>query len=273
MIFSQTVDSLDKHVQQQIDAAAPVRRWLTLPDQPAHACRRAGDVWWLAHPHYGAARFSADSRHIRHYLSPSMSVEDYLPIFEHEWLPLIYQIWGYTVLHASAVTRDDGETLLFVGMSGAGKSTLGFGLGQRPGWQQIADDSLALTFEPDGIRIAPLPNRIRLRPASAAYYATTPSEIDWPSAALRPRAIYLPEQDADQAAQPSIESIGPAQALNRLLDQLYVLDIDSRDVRRNVTAHLLDLISRVPVFRLRYRRDFAAQETILDGIEAHAGTL
>ncbi len=274
MIFSTVADALDESTRQQIASAALVRRWLTLPDQPAHECSRAADGWWLYHPRYGAARFGAHSRHVQQYICPDIAPDDYQRIFEHEWLPLIYQAWGYFVLHASAATQADGGTLLFVGMSGAGKSTLAFGLGQRPGWQQVADDSLALTFAPDGPRVIPLPNAIRLRPASAEHYAAADrAALDWPNASLSPRALYLPEQDADHPAQPSISALGPAEALNRLLDQLYVLDIDSRDVRRAVTADTLDLLSHVPVFRLRYRRDFAALDSTLTGIEAHVASL
>jgi hypothetical protein len=274
MVFSSSTPPFDERARQQIEAAALVRHWRTLPDRPAHEFRRAGDDWWLTQSDYGAARFSADARRVQHYIRPEISTDEYQRFFEHEWLPLIYQTWGYTVLHASAVARGDGGTVLFTGMSGAGKSTLSFGLGQRPRWQQIADDSLALTVAADGITVVPLPNAIRLRPASAEYYAATPrAALDWPGETLRPRVIYLPEQDADHAAQPTIELLGPAQALDQLLDQLYVLDIDSRDVRRQVTANVLELIRYAPVFRLRYRRDFAAMETTLDAIEAHAAAL
>lgn len=271
MIFSTVTQVLDESVQQQIDAAVLVRTWVVLPSQPEHECRHTGNSWWLFHPFYGAAHFDAHSRSVQQYVCPDLSTDEYQRMFEHEWLPIIYQAWGYFVLHAGAVTRTDGGTVLFVGTSGAGKSTLAFGLGQRPGWTQIADDSVALVIAPDNVEVVSLPNAIRLRPASTNYYATaSPSALAWPTVPLSPRAIYLPEQDANHPEMPTIEALGPAQALNGLLDQLYVLDLDSRDVRHVLIAQTLDLISRIPVFRLRYRRDFAALETTLDGIEAHA---
>jgi hypothetical protein len=46
---------------------------------------------------------------------------------------------GHVALHGSAVRRDDGPLVAFLGVGGAGKSTLGLAL-RRRGWRQIADD-------------------------------------------------------------------------------------------------------------------------------------
>ncbi|HEX5269107.1 MAG TPA: hypothetical protein VFW33_01405 [Gemmataceae bacterium] len=46
---------------------------------------------------------------------------------------------GHVALHGSAVRRDGGPLVAFLGVGGAGKSTLGSGL-RRRGWQQVADD-------------------------------------------------------------------------------------------------------------------------------------
>jgi hypothetical protein len=46
---------------------------------------------------------------------------------------------GHVALHASAVRRDGGPLVAFLGVGGAGKSTLGAAL-RRRGWQRVADD-------------------------------------------------------------------------------------------------------------------------------------
>ena len=276
-MFSTVVVALDSDIMHRVADAELVQSWTGGPTQPEHECRREQDRWWLYCPAIGAARFESDSHCIEQYVRPGIPFDQFQPVFEHEWLPLIYQCWGDLVLHASAAVRlDDQAVVVFAGATGAGKSTFGFGLGQRPHWQQIADDSLALSPDERGVIVQPLPNAIRLRPQTAAYYRALPSDrhqLEWPDGSLTPRTIYIPEPAEDVGATPQFVRLSPVLALNTLLQLAYVLDLNHPASKRLVTRQCLDLMSRVPVFRLRYRKQFSAMEATLDAIEAHSRNL
>ncbi|GGX36426.1 hypothetical protein [Streptomyces chryseus] len=65
---------------------------------------------------------------------------------------------GWEILHASAVTRPDGATLLSLGDKGAGKTTVGFLLA-RAGWRLLANDRVFVRCEDGGtVRVLPWPS-------------------------------------------------------------------------------------------------------------------
>ncbi|MFJ7129633.1 hypothetical protein [Streptomyces sp. NPDC098101] len=64
---------------------------------------------------------------------------------------------GWRILHASAVTRDDGATLLTLGDKGAGKTTTAFLLA-RAGWRLLANDRVFVRPEQGYVRVLPWPS-------------------------------------------------------------------------------------------------------------------
>ncbi|WP_327176344.1 hypothetical protein OG599_14235 [Streptomyces sp. NBC_01335] len=64
---------------------------------------------------------------------------------------------GWQILHASAVTRPDGATVLALGDKGAGKTTVGFLLA-RAGWRLLANDRIFVRVLDGTIRILPWPS-------------------------------------------------------------------------------------------------------------------
>ncbi|MFJ3784699.1 hypothetical protein [Streptomyces sp. NPDC090093] len=64
---------------------------------------------------------------------------------------------GWQILHASAVTRTDGATLLVLGDKGAGKTTTAFLLA-RAGWRLLADDRVFVRPEDGHVRVLPWPS-------------------------------------------------------------------------------------------------------------------
>ncbi|MFE9137974.1 hypothetical protein [Streptomyces sp. NPDC007355] len=65
---------------------------------------------------------------------------------------------GWAILHASAVTGEDGSTILTLGDKGAGKTTTAFTL-SRAGWAMLANDRIFVRVEPDGaVRVLPWPS-------------------------------------------------------------------------------------------------------------------
>jgi hypothetical protein len=64
---------------------------------------------------------------------------------------------GWQILHASAVTRPDGATLLTLGGKGAGKTTTAF-LMARSGWRLLANDRVFARVEDGRVRVLPWPS-------------------------------------------------------------------------------------------------------------------
>lgn len=69
---------------------------------------------------------------------------------------------GWSVLHASAVTRDGGVWLAF-GSKGAGKTTTALTLATRSGWKLLANDRVFVRQEPSGgVSVLPWPSAAAL---------------------------------------------------------------------------------------------------------------
>lgn len=65
---------------------------------------------------------------------------------------------GWTVLHASAVVRDDQAVLTF-GSKGAGKTTTALTLARQPGWALLANDRVFIRHdETEGLQVLPWPS-------------------------------------------------------------------------------------------------------------------
>ncbi|MGW2281074.1 hypothetical protein [Streptomyces sp. NPDC001770] len=84
---------------------------------------------------------------------------------------------GWQILHASAVTRPDGASILALGDKGAGKTTTGFLLA-RAGWRLPANDRIFVRVLEDTIRILPCPPPQPSGSASSTPSASTRRSAD-----------------------------------------------------------------------------------------------
>ncbi|MFE4590072.1 hypothetical protein [Streptomyces laurentii] len=65
---------------------------------------------------------------------------------------------GWAILHASAITTDNGSTILTLGDKGAGKTTTALTLA-RAGWKLLANDRVFARVDDDGVvRVLPWPS-------------------------------------------------------------------------------------------------------------------
>jgi len=171
----------------RLNGGSLLEEWQILSADPPTQLRKVGDAFWLSASGVGAIRFTTSSRMISAYRQNGIQNETFERALVHEWLPLVYQAWGFQVLHASAVVHPpSGKTIAFAGETGSGKSTLAFGFGKRSNWKQISDDSLAFTMQTGKVKLIPIPNNVRLRPASARYYGQKPYSHE---------PVNLPEMD------------------------------------------------------------------------------
>jgi hypothetical protein len=212
---------------------------------------------WLEWPGVGVFAFSAESREVRVWPELRARQETIVETFSRAARPIILQALGEgQVLHAGA-SVGPGGLLAFCGKSGSGKSTLSFAM-QEAGYWQFADDALLLRIDQDRIVARQLPFVPRLRPASCAYFpqaryrrssSTGPHSPD-----VRLSAIFLLQQTAGLTS-PNISLMPPARAFSELLPLAHCFDMEGPTHTRRLADDYLQVVARVPTFRLEYHPD------------------
>lgn len=244
-------------------------------------CYKLGPEYWIWQPGVGAARFEATEPRIHAFPSPEGDAQWFRQVVTRSWLPAIYPFWGRQVIHASAVAyAATGDVVAFTGSTHAGKSTTAYGLGQRPGWRLVSDDTLAFSCSPgakgsDTLRLFPLSNDVRLRPASADYFGKTGEDfepVQWPSGQLRLRAIYALEGDETLALPAEFTRLRVMDSLPMLLQQAYALSFKIPKYNQQLMKDYAQFAASVPMFRLRYRRSFDVAGAMFEALERHIAT-
>ena len=251
-----------------------VQVWRDLDDEVC-AYGFAGAGWWsMEWPRLGTFRFGptlGDTMEVIPEAGVSLPrLED---LHRRSVLPLALQALGRETLHASAIRLANGVAA-FCGARGAGKSTVAYALCRR-GYEQRADDTLVLSFEPDGIRTYPLPFTPRLRPASADFFATgTGDELLKATEKGEPEplaAIFVLLPTAHASEIPAIERLPPTRALRAALGQAHCFDTGNAESRRRLLRNYLEVAACVPVFNVMYRPGLERLDSLLDLCVAAAG--
>lgn len=143
----------------------------------------------------------------------------------------------------------------------------------------LADDTVA--FSPSSRRadrdiyLHPLQNEVRLRPASADYFAA-PAEriapIEWPDGKLRLRAVYVLDGEADGSSPVEFARLRTAESLPLLLEQAYALSVEIPTYNQKLMSDYARLAASVPTFRLRFHRSFSDADGLFAALEAHIAT-
>jgi hypothetical protein len=193
--------------------------------------------------------------------------EEVLDAYRTLCIPLAVQgAFGQEVVHASGVRIAHRGVVGFCGMSTTGKSTIAHALARR-GHQLWADDALA--FQPDGESIGTLalPFRPNLRPESERFFRTLGArELDQAAAWSEATVNTLFVLDASSGIE-QLERLSAVDALVAVLPNGYRFrPLDDQRERRMVRTYL-DLVARVPVFRLGYERGLDGLERLVDRIE------
>jgi hypothetical protein len=215
------------------------------------------DLHWLEWPGVGVFAFSAGSREVRVWPEPRARRETIVETFSRKARPIILQALGEgQVLHAGASVGPRG-LLAFCGRSGSGKSTLSFAM-QEVGYWQFADDVLLLRLKQDQIIARQLPFVPNLRPPSFAYFPQArhrrASSTRAHSPDVRLIAIFLLQQTAGLAS-PNISLMPPARAFSELLPLAHCFDMEGLTHTRRLVEDYLQVVARVPTFKLEYSPD------------------
>jgi hypothetical protein len=209
-------------------------------------------------PHLGAFRFSAlEGDPVEADIRPHVDADIVQDTFRRMVVPMVLQVRGHEVLHSSAVVFRD-SLVAFCGTSHSGKSTLAYAFSRR-GHQLWADDSVALELVRTGVFAVPLPFRIRLRPASDAFFRSAGRKrhleaairVGTGGSALVPLgALFFLQRDVGQPRL-EVRQMSPAEAFPVALTHAYCFSLDDPDRKRSTVANYMELVRRVPVHEVK----------------------
>jgi hypothetical protein len=227
-------------------------------------------------PGVASFRFGGRSGEVTAIARPSVDRAVIADAFRRDVLPVALQALGREVLHASAVLGPRGVVAL-CGYSGTGKSTIAYGLSRR-GYPLWADDAVAVDPAGPRVRAIPLPFEIRLRPASAAFFAEDPTAAHasgGPNGADRagrrpPLAavcVLARVPAAGDGAGCEVARLSSAEAFVAVLAHSFCFSLRDEARKRRMMEHYLDLTARVPILEVRFAGGLETLSATLDGIE------
>lgn len=184
-------------------------------------------------------------------------------------LPLVIQLRGHEVLHASAVRTPEG-VLALCGASGAGKSTLAHRLSAR-GHPVSADDAVVLDLDGARPTVLRVPFRLGLGADAAVFFASEPptGETDDAAPPRSPLHALVIVQQWSQSDRPPVRitPLEPAEAFTALLPHAYYFRLSEQTRKALMLDRYLRLASSVPTFELAYRAGLGNVSTVLDLID------
>jgi hypothetical protein len=207
---------------------------------------------------------------------PTASPEAIVDEWQSAVWPAFLQMKGHEALHASAVATRTG-VVIFCAASESGKSTLAYALSQR-GYPQWADDAVVLAFTSDDVRAVPLPYHIRLRHASALHFGYLRRQVNRGRVrragahhltAERISAICLLDGTATDADAPAaaIHPVAAATGLTRVLEHAVYFGLQDHARKRLMLEHYLSLVTRVPLWHVRFQRGLHLLPSVIDALE------
>ena len=232
----------------------------------------AGGYCWAHFPGAASFRFLPDHGAVVALPDTTGSPDSIEDTYLRGVLPLVLQLRGQEVLHASAVSTPRGLVVL-CGVSGTGKSTFAYGLSRR-GFPLWADDAVVLDIADGDTGAWQVPFRLRLHADAATFFggdagkqsraATTPSRSSF-------HALLILERQAESVPPPPvrISRLAPTDAFVGLLPHAYCFRLSDPARKASMLDRYLRIASSVPTFELCYRPGLGDISTVLDEVEAH----
>ena len=265
-------------------APAAYHRWQLPSGREWITFHRVGGAYVLRFPGLAHFRVCSEGRQVHCDALrnvPEATVRHLL----HQVLPLLDNGQGATVLHGGAVEVNQ-RAVAFVGPTGRGKSTLAAALAAE-GYRFLTDDALQVRVSASGelvaapgephLRLWSDSERVLAGAAAPANDAAAKSRIAaggrFPHCAgERPWAvIYL--LDANASAETRFEPVRPAAALLELVQNSFLLDPESPALLKVQHENLSAVVSRVPVCRLTYARNYQGLPQVCQDVLAHVRSL
>ena len=227
---------------------------------------------WIHLPGVATFRFHLQPSSVVAIPEAHCSAESVQDAYRRNILPLVLQMCGTEVLHASAVTTDHG-VLAICGVSGAGKSTLAYCLSQR-GYGVFADDAVALRIDGGSVSALYVPFWLNLRtdtsllpehPRFEKAQEISPESSEVPLSAI----LVLEAPEEKDRAPMHLDRLAPSAAFTALLVHAYYYRLSDAERKKQMVNRYLQLTLSTRVFDARVRHDFEAIPSVLDHIEEH----
>lgn len=237
----------------------------------------SGTERWMHLPGVASFRFPSSGSEVRAIPEPFVRPELIWDTYYRIALPMALQVQGLEVLHASAVRGPHGVVALCATKE-TGKSTLAYAFGQR-GYSIWADDAVPFRTTSEPVQALTLPFSLRLRPASAAFFGRDQVRTDsWaerhsqeslqvdpePLAAV---CVLIRADDLRSGEAVEIKCLEGAEAFTSVLAHAHAFSLQDYHRNQQMVRNYLDLVSRVPVFAVKFATGLHHLSAILDAIE------
>ena len=243
--------------------------WRDEADAVVAVGQTLGDRHWVHVPGLAAFSFPRDAGGITAVPDPGADPRVVEDAFRRMVMPLALQAQGREVLHASAV-RGDAGVLALCAVSGTGKSTVACALSRR-GHSLWADDAVCFEVQRADVNVLPVPFTLRLRPASAAFFADEPGDdgVQDPQGTERLACVFVLARS--ESGGPQIERLAAASAFREVLTHGYCFSMQDRARNETMVRNYLELVDRVPVYRITFSEGLDGLDATLDTIEGVLG--
>jgi hypothetical protein len=227
----------------------------------------------------GIASYSFDSLGIEVEAHPERDVSDRLvcDVYRRTVVPMILQVHGYEVLHASAILMRQ-TVVAFCGISETGKSTLAYGLSRKDECRLWADDALVFRRFGKGFGAVPLPFATRLREGSARYFGEHrpihSGGSDWddfdgaigPLVPVSAICALVRDTEFDTDRVVAVRRLAREESLVYAFTNANCFSFEDSARKKETLELYLAFTSLVPFYEIRFRPGFEHVERVVDDV-------
>jgi hypothetical protein len=280
--------SVDFHLgqarpQPQLDQPL-LNQWMLPDGTEGIGFYRHGNDFLLRFPALADFEVSADGLSVRCWPAPDISENTLEHLYLNQVLPLALSKRGKQVFHASAIETPAGA-VAFMAASGRGKSTLAASFATN-GFRLLTDEALLLEANVGGYNVLPSHPSLRLwddsydvlvgavaRQAPAVQYTPKARILYGDSMAFSTeaqpllRVYFLGDGSATQL---TIQRMPPGLALISLVNNSFLLDVDTRQTLATHFDQLGSMLALPIYYELDYPRRYAELPRVREAIIRHA---
>ena len=232
---------------------------------------------WMCLPGWVSFRFRPHTDEVLAVARTSLKQDFIHDTYRRQALPMILQVRGHEVLHASAVAMPQGVVAL-CGESQVGKSTLAYGLHRR-GYRLCADDTIGFQTSGQRIQAVPLPFSIRLRPEAATFFDYERAAASFPPdhsnvpfggddlPAFAAVGVLTRVDDPPGGRSVEVRRLTSARTLAAVLPHAYCFSLHDGERKRHMMEQYLQMCARLPVFSIRFQPGLKNLPAVVDAIE------
>ncbi len=197
-------------------------------------------------PAFGDFFIHSSGRRITCHFNAALIPQEKVVALIHHILPLSVSLKKQLVLHAATLVM--GETAqLVIGDAGVGKSTFAHHM-LKHGYGVYSDDAVRLRKVRSHFEAVPSNPLIRIWKKNEKLNHFFDGQ---PRGPKKLKAIYLLQPERIQTTN-WIEPVSPIKALEKILSQVFRLNLMSKDLNRREMHALMALCANVPIYSVRH---------------------